>query len=494
MAVVARPTMPAPKRRRPWLRRSLLVAALACVAMSTWHVVKPLPPGISVASPIRAVAEIALLADYTWVDAAGARNSEAVIFDEMLRLIAQAQRRIVVDMFLYNDFAATGPHAHRPLSAQLTQALLDRKAALPGIDIVVITDPFNTLYGGLRSSHFDALRNAGIPVVVTDLKPLRASNPLWSGFWRLCCAWTGNRDDAGWLPSPVGPEKITLRSYLSLLNFNANHRKTLVVDVGHDWVGLVSSGNPHDASSAHGNVALRFDGLAALDLLETERAVAAMSGHDIGTASPATAGMIQAIDGRPGMGVQVLTESRIRDALLASLQSAKPGDRIDIDVFYVAHRGIVAAVIDAHRRGVALRVLLDPNEDAFGRKKNGVPNRQVAWDLHRAGVPVRWCDTHGEQCHSKFLMKRSGDGGAELILGSANFTRRNLDDYNLETSVRVLAPAGAAVVAQGIDYFDQRWTNGNGRIFSAPYERYADHSRLRYWRYRLMEAIGLSTF
>jgi hypothetical protein len=29
---------------------------------------------------------------------------------------------------------------------------------------------------------------------------------------------------------------------------------------------------------------------------------------------------------------------------------------------------------------------------------------------------------------------------------------------------------------------------------SLPYERWADESRLRYWRYRIMEATGLSTF
>ena len=29
---------------------------------------------------------------------------------------------------------------------------------------------------------------------------------------------------------------------------------------------------------------------------------------------------------------------------------------------------------------------------------------------------------------------------------------------------------------------------------SLPYEHWADESRLRYWRYRIMEATGLSTF
>lgn len=72
-----------------------------------------------------------------------------------------------------------------------------------------------------------------------------------------------------------------------------------------------------------------------------------------------------------------------------------------------------------------VRVLLDPNKDAFGRQKNGIPNRQVASELHAAGIPIRWCDTHGEQNHSKMIVKYN-DQQAELIVGSANFTARNL--------------------------------------------------------------------
>lgn len=492
MNVAFPPSTPHRKRMRSKLRWALVLVGVLYSCVAIWHVFKPLPDGISVSAPLRTADDITLLTDYTWVDVRGQRHSEAIIFDEILRLIAQARQLIVVDLFLYNDFAGAGTQMHRPMSAQLTKALIDRKAAHPDIDIVVITDPVNTLYGGIPSKHLDALRHAGIEVVVTDLKPLRASNPLWSGFWRLCCAWAGNRNDAGWLPNPFGPGKITLRSYLSLLNFSANHRKALVVDSGDEWVGLVSSGNPHDASSAHGNIAVRFSGEAALDLLETERAVVKLSGHDPVIDAVVPAITAQSKDARDTL--QVLTESRIRDALLAALDSSRPGDRIDIDVFYLAHRDVIASIIRAHRSGAALRVLLDPNEDAFGRKKNGIPNRQVASELHREGVPLRWCDTHGEQCHSKFMLKQPTSGPAEIILGSANFTRRNLDDYNLETSVRIVAAAESSIVLRAVDYFENRWGNRDGRIFSAPYERYADESRIRYWRYRFMEATGISTF
>lgn len=474
-------------RRQMWIRGAgLLLALWLCSA--AWQAFKPLPDGVGTAYPWRAVPEVDFLADRTFVDDRGARHSEQQIFDAAFAMIAQAQRLIVLDMFLFNDFAGAGVAALRPLSGELTQALLTRMAQRPGLRVVLVTDPINTVYGALRSPPLDALRAAGATVVVTDLGRLRASNPLWSGPWALCCGWAGNRVGGGWLPDPFGAEPITLRSWLALPNFRANHRKTLMVDRGEDWEALVTSANPHDASSAHGNVALRFGGEAALDLLASEAAAAAFSGVRLeGLPAPRPA------SARDGPQLRVLTEGAIRDAVLAVLERAGAGDRVDLAMFYLSHRGVVAALRAAQARGVELRVLLDPNEDAFGRKKNGVPNRQVAEELVAAGVPVRWCDTHGEQCHAKLLLHR-GAGRAALILGSANFTRRNLDDLNLETSVELAADAGHPAVHQAADWFDEAWDNAPGRRFSVDHARYADDSLWRWLVYRVGEAAGLSTW
>lgn len=488
---------PESSKRRPRIRfkRALLVLLACYLAMAVYQAGKPLPEGIGQEFPLRSAGTVTLLADVTYLDAAGVRHGDQHVFDEALRLIGQARRVIVADMFLFNDFSGTGAAPPlRPLSAQFTHALVERKRAVPGLQVVLITDPINTLYGGMPSKHLDALRAAGIEVVVTDLTRLRAPNPAWSGFWQLCCRWAGNSQDNGWLPSPFGHGKVSLRSYLALLNLNANHRKTLVVDAGDGWAGWVASANPHDGSSAHGNVALRFDGAAVLDLLRSERAVAVMSGahwpQALATAQPGPAPVADT----GGTRVQIVTEGRIRDALLANAANAKTGERLDIAVFYFSHRALLKAVIAARQRGVDVRVLLDPNEDAFGRKKNGIPNRQAALELHRAGVPVRWCDTHGEQCHAKLMLRRGTDGNAELIVGSANYTRRNLDDYNLESSARVLATSNAPVIGQASAYFEQGWNNGDGRRISLPYSAYEDDSRWRYWRYRFTEATGLSSF
>jgi phosphatidylserine/phosphatidylglycerophosphate/cardiolipin synthase-like enzyme len=154
----------------------------------------------------------------------------------------------------------------------------------------------------------------------------------------------------------------------------------------------------------------------------------------------------------------------------------------------------VEALKRAHSRGVAIRVLLDPNKDAFGRKKNGIPNRQVAGELVKAGIPVKWSNTHGEQSHTKMLMVEYIDGGSALILGSANFTRRNLEDLNLETDIAVRGPKANPVFVQARSYIDLLWNNPDGRKFSVDYIEYEDNSFFRHLMYRWMEATGMSTF
>jgi phosphatidylserine/phosphatidylglycerophosphate/cardiolipin synthase-like enzyme len=483
------------KRIVRWL---LLVFLLAWITLSVYHSHKPLPNGISMASPALSVTGARFLADYTWVDKHGVRRSDQEIFDRVIELINQAERLVVLDMFLFNDFAgdseAMGKDPNlRPLSDQLEKSLMQRKAQKPGLRIVLITDPINHLYGGIASKRFDGLRQAGIEVVMTDLNRLRDSNFIWSGFWRMCCQWFGNSSAGGWLPNPVGSKKVTLRTWLKLANFKANHRKTMVVDSGQMLVGLVTSGNPHDASSAHGNVALEFTGASVNDLLASEQAVLDFS--EVGIKPLQASNSFYASSAEvSSASLSVLTESKIRDRVIDTLNKTAQGDRVDLSMFYLSHRGIIQAMINAHQRGVSLRVLLDPNEDAFGKKKNGIPNRQVASELNDAGIHVRWCDTHGEQCHSKLMLTRPVNAPAELLIGSANFTRRNIDDLNLETNVVLVGDAKMTAFVDAAAFFELYWNNGDNQFFSQPHAYYADESRLRYWRYRIMEVTGLSTF
>lgn len=455
-----------------------------------WNLHKPLPEGLDASFDPKPAQAVDLLVDATWIDEDGNPSQRTEIFERMLALIEQAEELIVMEMFLLNDFAGAAGDGYRPLSSLIVDAIVERKGQRPDIDATLVIDPFNRLYGGVESPLLDNARAAGVEIIETRLTALPDSNPLWSGFWRLCCRYLGN-STRGWLPNPVGGDEVTLRTYLRLLNFKANHRKSLVVDEEDTWTGLVTTGNAHDASSRHSNLGLEFSGAAAIDLLRTVEATARFSGVD---ARWAEAVSVEPMETPSSARISILTESAIRDALLRIIDESAPGDRLDIAVFYLSHRPLVEAIQRAHTRGIRVRLLLDPNEDAFGRKKDGVPNRQVALELHRTGVPIRWCNTRGEQCHYKHLLHVPDAGDASLMIGSANYTRRNLDGFNLETQALLITRSDHPVVVAAMGFFDERWSNARGQQHSLPYSAYADDSRLRYWRYRIMESSGLSTF
>lgn len=471
----------------------LLVAlGLLLVSVGIYHSNKPLPPGLDFDGPVRPVSEVRFLSDTSYIGLDDQRHLEQDIFDEIFAIIGAAERFILLDMFLFNDFQGEVPEEHRALSTELTERLLAQKQRFPDMNIHLITDPINTVYGGQRADHLERLKQAGITVTLTRLEALRDSNPIYSSVWRTFLApWGTSTGDR--VANPLGDGRISLRSFLILPNFKANHRKVIVADQGNEHAALVTSANPHDGSSAHGNVALRFNGPAVADLVKTEEAVLAFSGGPELQFNPALAE--SAADYIDTAGLRVVTERAIKQALLDSIAGVSAGDRLDIAVFYLSDRDIVKALLAAHDRQAELRILLDANKDAFGREKNGIPNRQTALELHRAGIPIRWCETRGEQCHSKLLLARQANGQATLVLGSANFTRRNLNNLNLETSLVLTGEVTElTALADAVEWFELRWYNTDDKRFSVDYETYADNRVWMQVLYRLMEASGISTF
>ena len=81
----------------------------------------------------------------------------------------------------------------------------------------------------------------------------------------------------------------------------------------------------------------------------------------------------------------------------------------------------------------------------------------------------------------------------EAVIGSANFTRRNLDDYNLEASLWVQAPRGSNLDRELKLYMDRLWTNDEG-TYTLPYDAFRDTSRLRRFFAWMQEVTGLGTF
>ena len=165
-------------------------------------------------------------------------------------------------------------------------------------------------------------------------------------------------------------------------------------------------------------------------------------------------------------------------------------------MFYLSDRDVIEALLGAAERGARLRIILDPNRDAFGYEKNGIPNRPVAHELvgkSEGAVAIRWYDTRGEQFHSKMVYAEKTDGSATVVLGSANLTRRNLDGYNLELDVMVSAEAGAPLMKEIRDYLERVWNNRDG-LYTVAYETFADDSAIRTMIYRFQEFTGLCSF
>jgi hypothetical protein len=433
--------------------------------------------------------EITFYKDITWIDDAGTRHSRQEIFDKILSMIAGARNVVILDMFLFNDFIGEGPPPYRKLAEEITNALVAQKVKFPELFAVVITDPINTVYNSLTNRYLEKLKSENIHVVVTRLEPLRDSNPVYSALWRILKPF-GNVPGV-LLPNPFGKGRVFLHSYLAMLNFKANHRKLIICDEGDSYSALITSANPHDGSSAHGNVALYFKSPAVFDLVQSEQAILDFSG---GLSLPAITPAEKANTQKTAMRVQIVTERKIKDALIATLKQAGKGDTLSMMVFYLSDREIIRELKKAFHRGASVRILLDPNKDAFGRKKNGIPNRPVAAELVKSGIPVRWSNTHGEQSHTKMLLAEYKQGQNVAIVGSANFTRRNLNNLNLETDIAVFGPADSYLFNDMREFINSQWNNKNGIQYSLDYSEYADSSLTHQFLYRWMEGTGMSTF
>ncbi|MFP3340474.1 phospholipase D-like domain-containing protein, partial [Micrococcus sp. SIMBA_131] len=68
---------------------------------------------------------------------------------------------------------------------------------------------------------------------------------------------------------------------------------------------------------------------------------------------------------------QIVTESKIQDSVVTAIDDAKEDDLIYIGMFYLADRDIIDAIVDATERKVDVRLVLDPNQNAFGQQKIG---------------------------------------------------------------------------------------------------------------------------
>jgi phosphatidylserine/phosphatidylglycerophosphate/cardiolipin synthase-like enzyme len=135
------------------------------------------------------------------------------------------------------------------------------------------------------------------------------------------------------------------------------------------------------------------------------------------------------------------------DEIRHMLQSAMAGAhaRVLAEVYTLTDAEVLAGLAAAHRRGVDVRVLLDPNQ-AYNRHAFDV--------LDAAGVPVRWYPVpRGTLLHAK-----AGLFDDELLLGSANWTYSGLD-VNHELDIETRDPQA---VSAYLRRFADDWASSPG--------------------------------
>jgi hypothetical protein len=496
-----------------WLLRLLPMTLLLIWLLSAlWMSFKRLPPGLHISGQWQSLPAQALrfLRDVSASDANGAPLVEQQIDPELLGMIAQARQIVLLDTGLFGDLPAAGPGAPRlraapPIAAQVVEALLRAKALHPELSVLVLTDPSTQQMDG-SGPLLERLAVAGVEVLPVDIGRLRAPDAAFSAFWNLCCRWwSGAVSSSQWSnPLEVGPPAVSLKLWGELRNYQRSHRQLLICDDGAGTIqALIFSRALNAEAAIHSATALQLSGPALEPLLESEFALAQFSGWSDGGAMQARSQRLlqqQRLASLPADKVtaraRVVTEGAIATAVLARIAATGSGDRIEIAALYLSQRELLQALLDAARRGVIVRLLLDPGKDGYGYARSGIPNREAASELVAASdgaVRVRWYRTHGELFSPGLLLVHSG-ASSWLMIGTAELSRRDLGDFDLAAAVITDLPADASAAADALAWFDMLWFNraSGGIEYTTDADVYTDASQLRYWQYRLFEAMGTS--
>jgi cardiolipin synthase A/B len=130
------------------------------------------------------------------------------------------------------------------------------------------------------------------------------------------------------------------------------------------------------------------------------------------------------------------------EPVLAAINGAK--DSISIKMFAFTHPPLLSAVLDAHRRGVHVRVMLNPH-----RRSGEADNQQARDALSEAGVEVRHSNPAFEITHEKSMVI----DGEHAFIESLNWTTEGVT----ETRDYAVVTAHSHEITEMIDCFDADW-------------------------------------
>ncbi len=489
----------------------LLAILIVWAGIAFWHSSHRLPPGLHIGGSWQPIAasQIHFMRDLSAADAGGAPLRERQIDASLQAAIAQAREIIVLDTGIFGDLPAAGPRASRlrvapTVAADIAESLIRARQQQPELQILLLIDPDSTQFA-TGSGPIERLRAAGIDVVTVDVDRLRRADAPFLSFWQLCCRWWARGDGAGDWPNPIGlgPAGVALGLWGETPPYQRSHRQMLIADDGAGSLRGIILSRPLNAESAlHSACALQIAGASLEPALESELVVAQISGwngagvmqarsqHLTGHQRPIVLNTPSQLMAR----ARIASEQGLSDTLLSQIGTAGAHDAIDIAALYLSDRELIHALLEAARRGVSIRLLLDPNKDGYGYERAGLPNRVVASELvsdSDGAVRVRWYRTHGEQFSAGFMLIRAADH-TSLFVGTSELSRRDLNDFDLAAGFLVELPPAATAATDAESWFDTLWFNraAGGTEYTSDADVYADASEVRYWQYRLLEATG----
>jgi len=122
-----------------------------------------------------------------------------------------------------------------------------------------------------------------------------------------------------------------------------------------------------------------------------------------------------------------------QDEVIAFIRSAE--ETIDIEMYVFTSDDIIKALSDAEKRGVRVRVIMEPRIQDTRKQK-------VFDTLSALGVEVKWASMTYKLTHSKFVIV----DGKKALVGSINFSKSALT-LNREADVTVEGDEVKEIVA-----------------------------------------------
>jgi hypothetical protein len=503
----------------------LLVLLTGCAGVRTCHNTLD-PKRLTVHSPWFYVSDddVDLQEAYSGFDPrTQQRFSHLTIGDKAIDMINNADEVILASTFLFDVFYSED-QPQRDIVEEITTAVVQKKKSNPEISVVLILDPVNRAYGRRIGPAVKTLLENGVDVFYSDLLSTRSATALGLGqlgnnilrfadtisFGILGKVLSIPAGPKLPLENPLDEQGLSLESIWNALALKANHRKLLVTDCDGAYEAMVTSANPHNASIHNTNFSITVKGDIAkyiymvvrediiyskkLNFVDWSNNSKAYKQNFLNQVLPP----LPQSDIKPfvyssssTVAVAFVTESCIRRSIIEMLKNARQDDLVRIQLFYLSDFKVIKAIIKtAKRLKKPMLIILDPSNDAFGIKKDGTPNRQVAAYLmkkkkqHGLNLEIRWYDTHGEQNHAKIMSVTNTEPARqkyELINGSANWTGKNLKDINLEANIYL--KGSKKVVSKFNTLFDLFWHNSDGMVYTIDYQgKYQAHTGLNKWK------------